>query len=176
MAQTLQEPEILEGQFVVFVLADRLYGVDAGQVREIVMIPELEQVAGTPDFVEGVINLHGHLTAVIDLRRRYGLRLKVSEDKDTIIVIEREGMQIGIVIDRVTDVAMLPINSIDFSHNAISDDPIECISGVCRLNDESLLRIIDLEKLLTIDEVETIGSAIEDNIVVRKFNLFKKYI
>ncbi len=176
MAQTLQEPDILEVQFVVFELADRLYGVDAGQVREIVMIPDLEQVSGTPDFVEGVINLHGHITVVIDLRRRYGLQLRASEDKDTIIVIEQYETQIGFVIDQVTDVAMVPVNSIDFSHNALSYDPVDCISGVCKLKDGRLLTIIDLEGVLTNSEVETIGNAIKNNIGAKRFNLFKKYI
>ncbi|MDY6958638.1 MAG: chemotaxis protein CheW [Halobacteriota archaeon] len=176
MAQTLQEPDILEGQFVVFELEDRSYGVDARQVREIVMIPELEQVFETPDFVEGVIYLHGHITAVVDLRRRYGIGNRASKEKETIIVIEQNEMQIGLVIDQVTDVVMVPLNSIDLSHDVYSDDPVECISGLCKLKDGSSLTIIDLEDVLSDTEIETIGNAIKNNAEPRRSGLFKRYI
>ncbi|MDY6931900.1 MAG: chemotaxis protein CheW [Halobacteriota archaeon] len=176
MAQVFEESEVQEEQFVVIKLADRLYGVDARQVREIVMIPELERVTRKPNFVEGVINLHGHITAVIDLRRRYKLGHKVTKDKDTIIVIEQKDIQIGLIIDEVTDVMMVPVDSIDLSQDIYSYDPLECISGFCTQKDGNSLTIIDLEDVLSDTEIETIGIAIKNNTKLRRFCLFKRYI
>ncbi|MEE8353617.1 MAG: chemotaxis protein CheW, partial [Dehalococcoidales bacterium] len=48
-----------ETQLVVFDLAAEFYGVDIGDVREIIRMQAITRVPGAPPFVEGVINLRG---------------------------------------------------------------------------------------------------------------------
>ncbi len=59
-----------ERQLVVFDLATEAYGVDINTVREIIRMQEITAVPRAPDFVEGVINIRGKITPVIDLRKR----------------------------------------------------------------------------------------------------------
>ena len=60
-----------ERQLVVFDLATEAYGVDINTVREIIRMQEITAVPRAPDFVEGVINIRGKITPVIDLRKRF---------------------------------------------------------------------------------------------------------
>ena len=53
-----------EQQLVVFNLATEGYGVDISAVREIIRLQDITSVPGTPESVEGVINLRGRVICV----------------------------------------------------------------------------------------------------------------
>jgi len=156
MSQILQEQTLKEQQFVVFILAEELYGVDAAQVREITMVPEIISVPGTPGFVEGIINLRGQMTTIIDLRKRFGLIEGQQSDQNRIIIIEKEGSSIGMAIDQVIEVLRLPVTSIEDTPDLARDVSLEYIKGVGKLADGTLLIIVDLEMVLSLEEVEGI--------------------
>lgn len=48
----------------------RPFALICAVVREMVIMPEVCQVTGVPDYVRGVINLRGRVTPLVDLRRR----------------------------------------------------------------------------------------------------------
>jgi purine-binding chemotaxis protein CheW len=62
-----------EQQLVVFDLGTESYGVDIETVREIIRMQDITKMPGTPAYVQGVINLRGKVTPVVDLRARFGL-------------------------------------------------------------------------------------------------------
>ena len=156
--QGSQKQALTERQFVVFILADELYGVDVDQVREITMVPEIIGVPGTPDFVEGIINLRGQMTTIVDLRKRFGLPKKKECDQNRIIIIEKEGTPIGMAIDRVTEVLRLPESSIEDTQDLVCDIALEYIKGVGKLTGGTLLVIVDLERVISKVEVECIST------------------
>ena len=161
MSQALQveipkDQTLKEQQFVVFVLADQKYGVEVAQVREIIMVPEITKIPCAPDFVEGMINLRGQVTTILDLRKRFGLQLKDDDDISRIIIIEREGASVGMAIDRVTEVMRLSRSSIEETPDIISNNELSYIKGVGKLSDGTLLIIIDLEGILSSEEMEVI--------------------
>jgi len=59
----------------------RLFAIAAGQLRQIVMMPEVTAVPNVPSFVRGVINLRGKVIPLIDLRVRLGMT-SVTEETD----------------------------------------------------------------------------------------------
>jgi len=87
-----------EAILVLFTLADGLYGVNVSQVREITSMRETTPVPNSPYYVDGVTNLRGQVTTVTDLRRRFGLTERERDDNTRIIIIEPEGVPIGMVV------------------------------------------------------------------------------
>ncbi|RLI71650.1 chemotaxis protein CheW, partial [Archaeoglobales archaeon] len=63
-------------QVVVFKLGNERYGVETSQVKEIIRVEEITRIPNAPDFVEGVINLRGQITTIINLRKRFGMEPK----------------------------------------------------------------------------------------------------
>ena len=55
-----------ERQLVIFDLASEAYGVDISTVREIIRMQEITRLPRTPEYVEGVINLRGKVTPVVN--------------------------------------------------------------------------------------------------------------
>lgn len=137
-----------EKQLVVFDLATELYGVDIGVVREIIRMQELTTVPESAAYVEGVINLRGKVTPVIDLRKR--LSLPVSEqDSDTrIVVVDVHDHDIGVIVDAVAEVLRISSDSIEPTTSIITTSDSPYILGIAKLEDR-LIILLDLEEALS---------------------------
>lgn len=152
-SQLIKEKELEEHQFVVFILANKFYGVDVAQVIEITMVPKVTSIPCSPEFIEGIINLRDQVTTIIDLRIRFGLPKKGENDQKRVIIVEKEGSPIGITIDRVVEVLKLPMSSIDDTLDMACDIALEFIKYVVKLSDGTYLNIIDLDRVISTDKV-----------------------
>ena len=61
------------GKYLVFQLGKEEFGTNVLKIREIMKLQEITSVPQTPPFVKGVINLHGKVIPVIDLRAKFGM-------------------------------------------------------------------------------------------------------
>ena len=153
----LEEQVSQKQQFVVFFLADEVYGVDADQVRDITSVSEITVLPDMPDFVEGTIDLRGQVITIIDLRKRFGLPERQEQNENRIIILEREGTPIGMIIDKVSDVIRLPTSSIDDKPELASDITVDLVKGIGKLDGGTSLLIVDLESVLSSEEMEAIN-------------------
>ena len=142
-----------EAILVVFTLADGLYGVNVSQVREITSMRETTPVPNSPYYVDGVTNLRGQVTTVTDLRKRFGLDEKERDDNTRIIIVEPEGVPIGMVVDSVSEVLRMPAKEIEPVPDLVVESngsgiDSDYVKGVGKLGDGRLLILLDLEKVL----------------------------
>lgn len=93
-----------EAEFLCFDLADEVYAVPVGALREIVKPPPITKVPRTPDYLLGVITLRGAVFPVFDLRLRLGLKASQATRGTRIMVIETIDGKAGILADRVREV------------------------------------------------------------------------
>ena len=82
-------------------------------MREIIRMQDITTVPRTPEFVEGVINLRGKVTPVVDLRKRFGLPVPEQSKENRIVVVDIGGQDIGVVVDAVTEVLRISSNSVE---------------------------------------------------------------
>ena len=142
-------------QIVSFVLGKESFAVKVSQVREIVKLQDITKVPKMTDFIEGVMNLRGQITTVIDLKKRFRI---CSDDARTnqsrIIVAEvGENHQIGIIVDAVEDVMRVPSASISPPPKTISNNiGSSFIVGICKLPNK-LIIILDLNKVMDQSEI-----------------------
>ncbi|MDY6932360.1 MAG: chemotaxis protein CheW [Halobacteriota archaeon] len=145
MVQVLEE----ESQLVIFSLDDTIYGIDVKAVREITELREITAVPGSSYFVEGVTNLRGQVTKVIDLRKRFEME-EVERNKDgRIIIVEPDGMPVGIIVDNVIEVMRLGKGAIESSVDLADDSTSNYVEGIAKLEDGTLMIVIDIEQIVT---------------------------
>ena len=144
-------------QLVTFSISDEEFGVDILKVQEIIRTMEISKVPRAPDFVEGVINLRGKVIPIIDLRRRFGLAHKLHDKNTRIIVIEMTDVIVGFVVDAVSEVLRIPTSTVEPPPPVVAGMDSEYISGVGKL-EGSLLILLDLDKLLSSDDMAALGS------------------
>jgi purine-binding chemotaxis protein CheW len=149
---TLKDAE--RQQIIVFKLDDKLYGVNIGQVREITRIGEISPVPNSPEYIEGVTNLRGQVTTVVDLRKRLGMPAKQFDKQSRMMVVESQSNSQGMVVDSVAEVTMIPNADIEETPEiARSQDQSIYIKGIGK-KDNKLIILVDLHELL---ETKTIA-------------------
>lgn len=144
-------------QWVTYQLADETYGINVMQVQEVLRMTEIAPVPGAPDYVLGIVNLRGNVVTVIDTRRRFNLPPHTTDDASRIIIAEVSGKVIGMLVDNVAEVVYLHQSEIDTAPNVSNEDSSRFIQGVCS-RDKTLLILVDVNKLLSDEEVTDIAS------------------
>jgi len=101
------------GKYLTFVLDEEEYGLEILKVREIIGVMDITAVPRTPDYVKGVINLRGKVIPVIDLRLKFGLAETEHTEQTCIIVVNVGEVEIGIIVDEVSEVLDIVGEDID---------------------------------------------------------------
>lgn len=146
---------------VGFRVGRETFGVPIELVLEIVRVPEITSVPDSPDYIEGVINLRGKIVSIIDLRKRFGEREIVNNDrKNRILVAEIDGKMIGLIVDSASEVLRLPASEVEPPPNVFNDDELNYVTGVGKLQGR-LIILINLSKILQRGELRRIGELAE---------------
>ncbi len=140
-------------QLVSFKIGNEEFGVDILKVQEIKKMLPITQVPNAPDFVEGVVNLRGKIIPVVNLRKRLNLPPIENDANTRIIVVEIDGNTVGFVVDEVKQVLRIPKSITEPAPSMIAGIKTEYITAVGKLEDR-LLILLDLEKILSAEEVE----------------------
>jgi purine-binding chemotaxis protein CheW len=152
-----------EIQLVSFKLGDEIFAVRVDQVREIGRVDQITKVPKMPDFIEGVMNLRGQITTIIDLRRRFEIDDQEERTNQArIIVAEIGDIQLGIIVDSVQDVIRISTKSLSPPPKAFTTKVDgRFLSGICK-QPESLIMLIDLSNILDHDEFNKISELTDD--------------
>ncbi|HEX7019660.1 MAG TPA: chemotaxis protein CheW [Gemmatimonadaceae bacterium] len=141
------------GKFLTFFLAGEEYGLEILKVHEIIGMLPITRVPRTPEYVRGVINLRGKVIPIMDLRRKFGMDHGGAES--CIIVVQLRGIQIGIVVDAVSEVASIAAADIEPSPTFGADVSTDFLLGLAKSNDRVRL-LLDIERALSSDELDTL--------------------
>lgn len=114
-----------EDRYLTFTLGDVIYGVSIGDVLEIIGVSSITEVPGMPDYVLGITNMRGKLIPVVDLRRRLQKPSRPFDERTCCIVIIKEQMTVGIIVDRVEsimeinekDITNVPVGKLGFEES-----------------------------------------------------------
>jgi purine-binding chemotaxis protein CheW len=138
-----------------FQIKDNVFAIDALQVIHILDVPEkITKVPNTPEFITGVINLHGNIIPVIDMRVLMDSEIGKATIDNAIVVInpiEIQDARFGLIVDMVKEV--LEINSADLKETILEGKKgvIESFEGTLLL-DNSFIHVIDINHLAEIIE------------------------
>jgi purine-binding chemotaxis protein CheW len=142
----------LTGQFVVFTLDEYYFAVPVSIVERIVMMVIITTVPGTPESILGVINVHGKIIPVFNIRKIFGFPERELKLTDQLIIARTSEHTIAFASDRVTGVT----NRLD--KKTVTADKIfpgleKIIEGLVFFEDGMIL-IYNLEKLITLENGE----------------------
>ncbi len=142
-----------ERQILIFDLLDEEFALDISCVREVLRFQDIYLLPQAPDFIEGVINLRGHIIAVIDLRKRFNIKIIEDRTKACIMICKIKKFIVGLIVDKVKEVIVLSQENIQPTPAVISTQIDDCyISGIARI-EERVIVILNLEEILTNEEI-----------------------
>ena len=107
-----EEEDTQKDKYLTFSLGEEVYGIDIRVVIEIIGIQKITVVPEVPDYVRGIINLRGKIIPVVDMRLRFRRDFKEYTDRTCIVVIEVNGVLIGLIVDGVSEVLDITENDV----------------------------------------------------------------
>ncbi|MCL5288076.1 MAG: chemotaxis protein CheW [Acidobacteria bacterium] len=145
-------------RLVVFLLDAQRYALRLSAVERIVRAVEVTPLPKAPEIVLGVVNYHGRVLPVVDVRRRFRLPPRELRLSDHLVLAHTPRRTVGLLANTVTDVVELMDREIIAAEKILP--ALEHIEGVARLPD-GMIFIHDLDTFLSLDEEKTLDAALE---------------
>jgi purine-binding chemotaxis protein CheW len=146
-------------QLAVFPVGGSEYAVDIMRITEIIRPLKVTVIPRAPSFVEGVINLRGRIVPVVDMRKRFGLAEGVPFGrKARVVIVRAAGRLIGALVDEVREVLSVPVDQVEETPEAARGIDAQFVRGVAKQG-ERLIVVLDIEKLLTSEEIKELNDA-----------------
>lgn len=144
-------------KYLIFEIGNDSYGVEITFVNEIIGIQQITEVPEQPSYVLGIINLRGKIIPVMDVRKRFKKKFREFDDRTCIIVVEINDLFVGLIIDRVIEVADILDSQISPPPKINSDFKNRFISGIGK-TESGVKVLLDCSKLLTENELQSLES------------------
>jgi len=156
----MENPKTNEYQTIVlFNLDNQGYALNLYSVERVERAVEITPLPKAPEIVCGVINYHGEIIPVINLRRRFNLPERETEPEDQFIVARTTKGLVSMVVDSVSGIHEIDPNHLTKIQAAFPYT--EYLSGIAKVENNIVL-IHDLEKFLSLDEQRVLDEAISE--------------
>lgn len=149
----LEQSEALKTQMVVFLLDEQRYGLPLRAVDSVVRMVEITQVPGLPPYIQGIINVHGVIMAVISLRKRMHLNDRPEALTDQLIITRCRDRSYALMVDGVSEVLSLEEQNVASAESVLPERAfltsiVKAPGGMILLNDvDTLLALGDQEQI-----------------------------
>lgn len=143
-----ESTRIIEGgKFLSFFLGDEEYAIEILKVQEIIGLMAITPIPKMPEYIRGVLNLRGKIVPVMDLRMRFNLNSIDDTEETCIIVLQEDKYQMGVVVDKVSEVADIDSGMIEEVPSVGVNGKSKFLSGIGKVKD-SVRMIVDVHEVL----------------------------
>jgi len=107
-------------KLISFNLNNDSYCIALDYVKEVLKDSTITHVPGTPDFIEGIMNLRGDYITVLNVKKFLGMDYSKSEptDKNPVIIVNCNDMDLAFLIDRINELFEFPDDKISESNDS----------------------------------------------------------
>ena len=146
-------------RLVNFNLDDQKYALFLSAVIRIIRVVEIIRLPKAPEIVLGVINMHGLIIPVFDIRKRFQLPQREIQLDHQLIVGTTSKRTVALLVDSVSDVIEISEEKIIAGEKILPG--MEYVEGVVKTEDGMIL-IHDLEQFLSLQEEKVLHEAMEE--------------
>ncbi|BBP04875.1 chemotaxis protein CheW [Sulfuriferula plumbiphila] len=143
-------------QLLVFALGDQRCALYLSAVDRVVRMVEITPLPKAPAIVSGVVNVHGEVIPVINLRKRFDLPQRDIALTDQLVIAHTARRPVALVVDTVTDIVECAGRELVVAESILPE--LEYVQGVAKLKD-GLILIYNLEQFLSLEEEESLDQA-----------------
>ena len=133
-------------------LYEGVYGINVAKVNEIIRLPELTELPGVPEYIEGIFDLRGVVIPVINLAKWMNVETpKNKKIKPRVIIADFNNIMIGFIVHeakRIRRISWKDIEPAHFSSSASENLDKSRVTGVTRIEGDQVLLILDLESIV----------------------------
>ena len=140
----------VKNKYISFNLNNDSYCIALDYVKEVLKDTSITNVPGTPDFIEGMMNLRGDYITVINLKNFLDLGSSVNYDKKSVIIVKYNDLKLALLIDKINELFEFQDDGIDnsgdgyFSKEFIYNETLYTILNVERITEDKRIVITDM--------------------------------
>ncbi len=150
-----------------------IYGINVAKVKEIIKMPELTELPGGGEYIEGIFDLRGVVVPVVNLAKWMGITEPSEEEMKItkrVIITEFNNVLIGFIVHdakRIRRISWKDIEPATFSASHGNLDKSK-ITGITRIENNEILLILDLESI--VEEVGLYNPSLDTDLEVEHFD------
>ena len=146
-------------QLVSFVIAEQQYALPLSAVERVLPMVAVSPLPQAPPIALGVINLHGQVIPVLDIRHRLGFPTRDYGLTAHLLVARTHRRTLALPVDEVWGVQEVAVEAIVPPHAILPH--LGHVAGIVMLTD-GLLVIQDLEAFLSLEEERRLAEALTE--------------
>ncbi len=145
-------------QLVVFRMEEQRYALHLAVVERVVRMVDITPLPKAPEIVLGVVNVHGRIIPVVNLRRRFRLSDRHIYLSDHLIIAQTAKRTVSLVVDEVSGVVSCSAQEVITAQKILPG--VEHVEGILKLEGDIIL-IHDLGTSLSLEEEQTLDEALQ---------------
>jgi purine-binding chemotaxis protein CheW len=143
---------------VTFSLDDRKFAVPLASVVRVERVVAVTPLPQAPAIITGIVDFHGQVIPVADIRQRFGIPSRPVELKDQLLLLSTQKRTVAFLVDVVEGSVELPAYRLVDTETVIAG--LEYVRGVLKLENGMVL-IHDPETFLSLEEERTLDEALQ---------------
>lgn len=93
-----------QNKYISFNLNQDLYCIELDYVKEVLKDTTITEVPGTPDYIEGIMNLRGDYITVLSLKKFLNISSdSQTQEKKPVIIIKCNELKLALLIDKINE-------------------------------------------------------------------------
>lgn len=137
-------------RYLSFSLGAEEYAIPLLAVKEVIALPSITPIPGTPSHFLGIFNLRGRVISIIDLRTKLGIKPNANSEI-AVIICDLESIVLGVVVDSINSVVAPEAGEISEQPELQSSHNTAYISGIYK-KDAHLIVLMNIEKAIGVED------------------------
>ena len=126
-------------KYISINLNNDYYCISLDYIKEVLKDTPITHVPGTPDFIEGIMNLRGDYITVVNLKKFLSLPDETVTDKKPVVIVKCNELKLALLIDKINE--LFEFQELDIPENSDSYCSLEFLNG------DVLYSILNIEKI-----------------------------
>ena len=139
--------------YIIFSLADSLYGVRSHDVLHVDMLEHVTPVPNAHPALDGVVFSRGKVIPALNLRARFGLEREPASARTRLIFLKWQDRTVALVVDAAREFRAIPTESIRPIEETLTGIQGNYLRGLATVKDRLVL-LLDIAAVLDLSHVD----------------------
>jgi len=145
-------------ELLIFCIEGSRYAIHLKDVERVVRAVEIMPLPEGPDIVTGVINVHGQVIPILNIRRKFRLQERVIDPDDNIVIVKGSKWTVAFAVDSVEGIITRKQEEIIPAESILPD--MQYTEGVVKIHD-NIVFLHDIDKALSLEEKDKLEAVLE---------------
>jgi len=136
-------------RFSVFIIAEKLFGIELSNVDEVITLPKISKVPSSPRNILGVFSLRGTILTLIEVNETLGLPVQEIDEEKMVLIVDHQNQRIGIIVEKVLDVVNVEESEIQLPSREMSHKMARNIIGYYEKEGIGSINLLNLAEVLS---------------------------